>query len=106
MTATTSRFIASLALAACLLCASCEEKITIENYNQITNGMSIAQVEKILGAGKDDTSHQGTSIGAAGIASVSKSKDQVYVWQDRSGGKIVVIFQDGKVVQKSKENLE
>lgn len=106
MTAITSRFVASLALAACLFACACEEKITVENYDQITNGMTIAQVERLLGSGKDDSSHQGTSIGASGIQSASKSKDQVYVWQDKSGGKIVVIFQDGKVVQKSKENLE
>lgn len=101
-----SRIAVSVALAACLVLGACEEKITVENYDQITNGMTIAQVEKILGSGKDDTSHQGTSIGASGIASASRSKDQVYVWEDKSGAKIIVVFQDGKVVQKSKQNLD
>lgn len=102
----TSRLAATIALAACLVLGACEEKITAENYDRITNGMTLAQVEKILGTGKDDTSHQGTSIGASGIASASRSKDQVYVWEDKGGAKIIVIFQDGKVVQKSKQNLD
>ncbi|MBX3403058.1 MAG: hypothetical protein KF699_06550 [Phycisphaeraceae bacterium] len=101
-----SRIAVSVALAACLLASACEEKITVENYDRITNGMTIAQVEKILGSGKDDTSHQGTSIGTSGIASASRSTDQVFVWEDKSGAKIIVVFQDGKVVQKSKQNLE
>ena len=101
-----SRIAVSVALAACLFAGACEEKITVENYDQITNGMTIAQVERLLGTGKDDTSHQGTSIGASGIQSASRSNDKVYVWEDKSGAKITVVFQDGKVVQKSTQNLE
>jgi outer membrane protein assembly factor BamE (lipoprotein component of BamABCDE complex) len=47
--------IMSVALLAILLLAACNRnvltgsKLTLENYNQITTGMSKAQVEKILG---------------------------------------------------------
>ena len=47
--------IISVALAAILVLAACNRnvltgpKLTLDNYNQITTGMSKAQVEKILG---------------------------------------------------------
>ena len=72
----------------------------------LRRGRSDAEVKKILGAGKDDTSHAGTSISAPGISQTSKSNDVIYVWEDEFGGKIVIVFQDDKVVQKSKTGLE
>jgi len=42
-------FSAILALAACNRNVMTGSKLTLDNYNQITTGMSKAQVEKILG---------------------------------------------------------
>ena len=42
-------FLAILLLAACNRNALTGSKLTLDNYNQITTGMSKAQVEKILG---------------------------------------------------------
>jgi outer membrane protein assembly factor BamE (lipoprotein component of BamABCDE complex) len=42
-------FLAILVLAACNRNALTGSKLTLDNYNQITTGMSKAQVEKILG---------------------------------------------------------
>ena len=42
-------FLAILLLAACNRYALTGSKLTLDNYNQITTGMSKAQVEKILG---------------------------------------------------------
>ena len=42
-------FLAILVLAACDRNVMSGSKLTLENYNQITTGMSKAQVEKILG---------------------------------------------------------
>lgn len=42
-------FAAILALAACNRNVLSGSKLTLDNYNQITTGMSKAQVEKILG---------------------------------------------------------
>lgn len=102
----TARICLSIALVACLALAGCEAKVTTENYDKVTNGMSYSQVKKILGAGKDDTSHAGTSISAPGISQTSKSNDVIYVWEDEFGGKIVIVFQDDKVVQKSKTGMD
>jgi outer membrane protein assembly factor BamE (lipoprotein component of BamABCDE complex) len=43
-------FLAILVLAACNRNALTGSKLTLDNYNQITTGMSKAQVEKILGS--------------------------------------------------------
>ena len=43
-------FLAILVLAACNRNVMSGSKLTLENYNQITTGMSKAQVEKILGS--------------------------------------------------------
>ncbi len=101
----TMRMLIPIAIAACLALAGCESKVTAENYDKITNGMSLSQVQKILGRGKDDTSHAGTSISAPGIGQTSKSSDVVYVWEEENGGKIVITFQDDKVVMKSKVGM-
>lgn len=100
------RICLSITLVACLALAACENKVTSENYDKVTNGMSLSQVQKILGRGKDDTSHAGTSISAPGISQTSKSNDVVYVWEDEFGGKIVIVFQDDKVVQKSRTGMD
>jgi outer membrane protein assembly factor BamE (lipoprotein component of BamABCDE complex) len=42
-------FVAVLVLAACNRNVLTGSKLTLDNYNQITTGMSKAQVEKILG---------------------------------------------------------
>lgn len=42
-------FLAILVLAACNRNVMTGSKLTLDNYNQITTGMSKAQVEKILG---------------------------------------------------------
>lgn len=102
----TARILLSLALVACLALACCEAKVTAANFDKVTNGMSYSQVKKILGSGKDDTSHAGTSISAPGIGQTSKSNDVIYVWEDDNGGKIVIVFQDDKVVQKTKTGLD
>lgn len=102
----TARILLSIALVTCLFLAACESKVTSENYDKVTNGMSLSQVQKILGRGKDDTSHAGTSISAPGISQTSRSNDVIYVWEDESGGKIVIVFQDDKVVQKSKTGMD
>ena len=101
-----ARIVLSVALMACLTLACCEAKVTKENYDKVTNGISYSQVQKILGSGKDDSSHAGTSISAPGIGATSKSNDVIYVWEDDNGGKIVIIFQDDKVVQKTKTGLD
>ncbi len=101
-----SRILLSIALVGCLALAACEAKVTPENVDKVQVGMSLSQVQKILGRGKEDSSHAGTSISSGGIAATSRSSDVVYVWEDEYGGKVVVTFMDDKVVQKTKTGLE
>jgi hypothetical protein len=84
------------------LLVACENKVTQAGYDQIQTGMSLSQVEKILGgAGKDDTSHAGISISGAGVGSAAGSPEKTYVWSGKTMT-IQVIVKDGKVVSKSK----
>lgn len=95
------RAIAAIVLGLVVL-AGCENKITDKSYEQITNGMSPAQVEKILGgSGTDDTSHAGVSISGAGVGSSAGATEKTTVWKGKDLT-IQVIFKDGKVVSKSK----
>lgn len=88
--------------ASLLLLVACEQKITDANYTKITNGMTLSQVEKLLGgSGTDDTSPAGINITGGGVASSSAAKESTYVWKGKSMT-IQVIFKDGKVVNKAK----
>ncbi|MBM4109355.1 MAG: hypothetical protein FJ255_11215 [Phycisphaerae bacterium] len=94
--------IAALVLASLL--AGCESKVTDENFAKVTDGMSYAQVEGLLGSGEDQTA-TGTGIGGAGLLTAeTRSKRKVFVWKE--GNKIItVVFDDGKVVEKMREGF-
>jgi hypothetical protein len=64
--------------------------------------MTRAEVEAILGEGKQDTT-SGVSISGAGIASGGNRASGVatYIWKD-ARKEISVTFQDGKVISKGK----
>ncbi len=88
-------------LASMLLLVACEQKITQANFDQITNGMTLTQVERLLGSGTDDTPAAGYGISGAGALSSKPAEEKTYVWKGK-GFRIVVKFKDGKVVEKSK----
>ena len=78
-----------LAIALCLILSGCGGKLTSNNFERITTGMSLNQVENVLGEGQE-------------IA--SSGKLSTYQWTEKSllGAKIVSItFQDGKSVSKA-----
>jgi len=102
----TARILLSAALLACLVVSGCENQVTADNFAKVKSGMSLSQVQKILGRGRDDTSHAGTSISSPGIAATSKTNDTVHLWDDGQGGTIQVIFQDDKAVQMTKTGLD
>jgi hypothetical protein len=79
----------------------CQSKVTKESFAQIDPGMTLEQVEKILGgSGTEDSSPAGLEISGAGAASTKDApKDKTYVWKG-DGVTIVVVFQKGKMVQK------
>lgn len=92
---------AAVVLASAALVSGCESKVTAENYDKVQNGMSLSQVEGILGSGSDDTASGGFGVSSGGVLDSKANPEKTYVWRE-NGMQIQVIFKDGKVVQKSK----
>jgi hypothetical protein len=61
-----------LAAAMILFIPGCQEKVTRENYEQVREGMTISQVEAILGKGEVQTSVAGEVSGVGGSVAVYK----------------------------------
>ena len=77
--------------------AGCGSKVTKSNFDQITNGMTLAQVEAILGKGAEST-------GASGAIGNLVGSAKVVTWKD--GDKtITVTFANDKVVLKASGGL-
>jgi hypothetical protein len=72
-------------------------EITMDEFNQIQNGLPLEQVEKIIG-GKGELR---SSVGDG------QYKKDVYTWEGNSfGGNATVSFQGGRVMAKSQLGLE
>lgn len=67
-------------------CTSGENKITKDMYEKIEAGMTIDEVESVLGKGEETAKTE-----AAGITIVN------YQWTNSDGSNIQIIFQEGKV---------
>lgn len=79
--------------------ASCSGKINKDNYNKITNGMTISQVESILGKGESLASSD-VNLGDYG----GKISSEVITWED--GTNIISItFSNGEVMSKVQSGL-
>lgn len=99
MTRTLAIAVACLSLS---LLAGCKDKITQENFDRISKGMTIEQVEGVLGKGEEQTAG-GMSISGAGIASSGVGSSQItYVWKGKDMT-ITVVTDKGKVVQVYKQ---
>ena len=92
-------------LCSVLLVTGCEKKITAENFDAITVGMRLDEVQRILGKGEEQTI-TGTSIGAGGDVGRSGANSQrTYIWKEDNGNEISVIVVDDKVVSKNKRGF-
>ena len=83
--------------------ASCSGKINKENYDTISNGMSISEVESILGPGESQAASS-VDLGEYG----GNMRSEVYTWQSDGiiGAKIISItFTNGKVQAKAQTGL-
>lgn len=78
----------------------CEPTVTQENFDMIEKGMSLSQVEQILGSGTPDNA-SGVSFDASGVPSTTSSTRRTYLWEE-DGMTITVIFEDGVVFGKRK----
>ena len=80
-----------------IMLAGCGSKVTKSNFDQVTNGMTLAQVEGILGKGTEST-------GAAGAVGSLAGSAKVVTWKD--GNKTITItFANDKVVLKAANGL-
>jgi len=91
-----------LVLAAGLGNIACESKVTKDNFEQIKIGMTLDEVERLLGgSGTEDSAPPGFGVSGGAVATTKDAPaDRIYFWKD-GGLKLIVTFQNGKVVQKS-----
>jgi hypothetical protein len=84
---------------AAMVLVGCESGLTQENYAKIQKGMTLVEVQKILGSsGEEDSAPTGMTISGGGIGGSSKeSTDRIYVWKE-DGVTVTVTIADGKVV--------
>ncbi len=97
------KLIAAVVLPALLLVA-CEKKVTLDNFNSVNVGMTLSEVEMLLGAGTRQVV-EGASISGAGVlGGAAQNSLDTYTW--REGTKeISVTLKDGKVISKSHAGL-
>jgi hypothetical protein len=102
----TSRFAqTALLLAFLLLLSGCgKNKVTKANYDKITDGMSLQDVEALVGKGTKDTGDGSNVAAQVGVAidmaprAVEKDVDY-YVWE-KGNKSFTVTFKSNKVMHK------
>ena len=101
----TPALLATAVLTTSLASTGCEEKITAASYTRITQGMTLSEVEKILGKGeKQEIS--GVGISGAGVAGGSATSSlTTYVWRKGTKEISVTFGADNKVMSTSKAGL-
>ena len=82
-----------------LFLTSCSGKINKENYDKISNGMSVSQVEKILGKGESQASSN-VDLGEYG----GNISSEVITWQNGTNV-ISITFSNGQVLAKAQSGL-
>ena len=73
-----------------MMAIGCGSKVTKDNYDKIKEGMTLSEVEAILGKGEKQAG------GSISIGDIGGTGD-VYVWKDEQK-EIKVTFRDGKAV--------
>ncbi|MBC8474757.1 MAG: DUF3862 domain-containing protein [Cryomorphaceae bacterium] len=87
--------ITTLILAFTFFLVSCSGKINADNYDKISEGMSVSQVKSILGKGESQASSS-MDLGEYG----GNISAEVITWQ--SGSKVISItFSNGEVMSKA-----
>ncbi len=89
--------VATLLIGSMLLVGCGSSKVTKTNYEKVETGMTLEQVESVLGEGTETTS-MGVQIGDTGGSAA------IYVWEE-GDKKITVTFKDNKVVTKMQTGL-
>lgn len=101
----------ALAGVAIVCAAGCTSKLTKENYDKVTRGMTVEEVFALLGPGEKQTEGQASNV-AAGIAmglpgaggKKAPSNREVYMWKENRI-EISISFDSGKMVDKAQLGL-
>ena len=93
----------------CLLASGCtKDKVTQANFDKITTGMTLDQVQAILGKGTKDDSPGASNVAAQfGVdlpGQQGPSRGDTFVWE-KGEKKITVVLLDDKVVWKGNSGL-
>jgi hypothetical protein len=93
------------AAAALGLLVACGGDVSQENYDKVQTGMTLDQVEQILGPGEDQSA-SGVEISSSGMAGRAREdRTKTYLWKD-GPKQIIVEFKEGKVIHKAPKNLD
>lgn len=91
-----------LILLVCLLLPACKSKVNKTNYDKVKVGMTLAEVEKILGKGSKETGDGSNVAGQFGVAieaAPTVGGGDVYTWES-GDNTIRLTFRSGKLVHK------
>jgi hypothetical protein len=102
-------FLLGLVLLLCVLGPACRKsKVTPENFDKVQTGMTLQEVQGLLGPGQKEEGGDGAGVAAqfgvdAGVAGAERGGKNVdtYVWES-GARKITVYFVNGKVTNKQK----
>jgi hypothetical protein len=98
----------ALVLILCLTISACgKSKVTQANYDKIQNGMTLQEVEALLGSGtkqEGDGSGVAAQFGVALTPTGGSRTAETYVWE-KGKATITVYFQSGKVGSKTGSGL-
>jgi len=89
----------TIIIAFTLFLVSCSTKINKDNYQKISNGMSVSQVESILGNGESQASSN-VDLGEYG----GNMSSEVITWQEGTNV-ISITFSNGTVMAKAQSGL-
>lgn len=97
---------AGAVLAAAVAMGGCESEVSDENFEKITVGMTLDQVQNFMGDGTQEVSGGSTisSSGVLGGTNNAQASGKTYVWKDGEA-MIIVDFMDNKVVSKRKRGF-
>jgi hypothetical protein len=92
----------AVVLALCLVIPACKNKLTKANVEKVKEGMTLDEVEKIIGKGNKETgdgSNVAAQFGVALPATPTGNAPEIYTWE--SGNKTVTLYvREGKVLKK------
>ena len=89
----------TIAITITFFLAGCSGKINKDNYDKISNGMSVSQVESILGEGESQASSN-VDLGDYG----GNVSSEVITWQ-KGTNVISITFSNGTVMAKAQSGL-